>query len=519
MMKARTSLWASLAIAASVGLAGCGGSNDNGDETNPPAEPSTPAKTAMSEEIELSDAQAAALLAVLPDTGNSVELKGGGERAGVTFACTSADPCTITIENSAGTIVATAHSTTSGEVAGTAAGLEPPAIPAVSGASADILEGEIGTSTASGIVGGGTHLEVAGFGAVDGDDAARELDLSDPKDFTQSDDAPAALDGWTGEIWTTGNQIVVRYTNQNVQTVTDGTFRSQYGDKDGGNSDEITSEDSAVFDWKHAESDDLPTGAKVEQFQQDVSFAGTYAEVEGKFSCTGGTCTLALDKDGKIVEGANSVWKFKADDETSAVSYEKADADYLAFGWWRKSVGSNHVGVAVDGFRVLHAGNYSTPYDPGGVTGKATYNGHAAGNYVEGAEETKDREGGEFVADVKLEAVFGAAPTDGTSTITGTISKFRDSSGTPLSGWEVVAKNAADEALAANFTFSGNHGGTAAGKAWAASGGGGSFHGPSANDEQASGVTGWFTASTVSSFGELDSEDDVAVAGAFAATR
>jgi len=31
MMKARTSLWASLAIAASIGLAGCGGSNDNND--------------------------------------------------------------------------------------------------------------------------------------------------------------------------------------------------------------------------------------------------------------------------------------------------------------------------------------------------------------------------------------------------------------------------------------------------------------------------------------------------------
>jgi len=37
MMKARTSLWASLAIAASVGLAGCGGSSNNDGPNDPPA--------------------------------------------------------------------------------------------------------------------------------------------------------------------------------------------------------------------------------------------------------------------------------------------------------------------------------------------------------------------------------------------------------------------------------------------------------------------------------------------------
>ena len=123
MMKARTSLWASLAIAASIGLAGCGGSSDNGDDgaggTQPPPNP----KVDVSEKISLSKAQMAALLAVLPGTGDSVTLESGDIRVGVTFTCASDDPCSITVENSAGTIVAMAHSTTAGEVSGAAAGL------------------------------------------------------------------------------------------------------------------------------------------------------------------------------------------------------------------------------------------------------------------------------------------------------------------------------------------------------------------------------------------------------------
>ncbi len=126
-MNARTSLWASLAIAASLGLAGCGGSSDNDDGAGtqpPPASPPASPKVDVSEKISLSKAQMAALLAVLPDTGDSVALESGESRAAVTFTCASGDdPCSITVENSAGTIVAMAHSTTAGAVSGTAAGL------------------------------------------------------------------------------------------------------------------------------------------------------------------------------------------------------------------------------------------------------------------------------------------------------------------------------------------------------------------------------------------------------------
>ena len=138
-MRARTSLWASMAIAASVGLAGCGGSNDNNEGSNPP-DSTTPTPVDVTADIKLTTAQNAALLSVLPPAGRTSTLNNVGEgdsndnpgavRAGVLFTCVSAYPCTITLENSAGTIVATVHTqhlpgTT---VSGAAAGLRPDAV-------------------------------------------------------------------------------------------------------------------------------------------------------------------------------------------------------------------------------------------------------------------------------------------------------------------------------------------------------------------------------------------------------
>ena len=552
MMKARTSLWASLAIAASIGLAGCGGSNDNDDPTPTGESSGTPTKTAMSADISLTKAQSDALKGELKENGESAELKNGDVRVGVTFACTSADPCTITVENSAGTIVATAHSTTSGTVTGTAAGLEPPAIPAVSGSAATALRTEL--------IGAAGNMPSA---APDGDDNGTEgeaadlsaflkitgfpsgdAELKNPGDddtkFTKSDTAPAALDDWTGETWTTDDQIIVRYTNQSVASA-EGTFRSQFGDKDGGAGDEITNRDTdsedgrqTEWDWDLAESDEFPTGAREETYRKDVSFKGTYGGVEGEFTCMTEPCELALNDDGEIApddgtDGVTSVWKFTADDEGAAVSYDKADSDYLAFGWWRKSVGANHSGI--NDFKAIYSGNSPLGDDDvGDISGKATYNGHAAGNYVKGVKDGTSvaAEGGEFVADVKLVADFEATSGD-ESKITATINKFRDASGDSLGSWEVGMATAEASAghATANIEFAAAESSGAGGsKEWEVADGGGNFYGPTANSAQPTGVAGWFHATT----NDINSatngntagswqDGDVAVAGAFAATR
>ena len=80
--------------------------------------------------VMLTKEQHAALLKVLPDNGDSVTLDIGADgtmRAGVTFTCMSAYPCTVTVSNSAGTIVAMWSSQTLGDgtASAMAMGLEP----------------------------------------------------------------------------------------------------------------------------------------------------------------------------------------------------------------------------------------------------------------------------------------------------------------------------------------------------------------------------------------------------------
>ena len=120
---------ATAAVALSLVLGGCGGSSSKAPEP-PPVEPPEPMPVDVSGEIMLIKEQKAALLKVLPDNGDSVELSAdadGVTRAGVTFTCMSAYPCTVTVSNSAGTIVATWASQTLGDgtASAMAAGLEP----------------------------------------------------------------------------------------------------------------------------------------------------------------------------------------------------------------------------------------------------------------------------------------------------------------------------------------------------------------------------------------------------------
>ena len=237
MMKARTSLWASMAIAASVGLAGCGGSSDN-DETDPPGSTTTPTPVDITANVPLTTAQHAALLVALNEAGETATLNNVGEgdtianpgvtRAGVTFTCVSAYPCTVTLENSADTIVATVHTqhlpgTT---VSGAAAGLRPDAVDAF----ARLNDGSA-TRVRSQLTGTATHdgrpTEIIGMGiggpGVLPEDA--EDDAGMRSDFQANGDELAEDDDLDGDPLTI--QIALPGNSVNLE---DGTTITGGGD-------------------------------------------------------------------------------------------------------------------------------------------------------------------------------------------------------------------------------------------------------------------------------------------------
>ena len=183
---------------------------------------------------------------------------------------------------------------------------------------------------------------------------------------------------------------------------------------------------------------------------QQLRFGGSWRGVDGTFVCQG--CT-AIDKQitakiSKNAEGetqrmfefadTSDVWTFEPTDPNATVNV--ADADYLWFGWWQ-DMPTTTDGTGDQGFRTFAGG--LQPFDTSGsdavqaITGNATYEGSAAGKYVQQAgtvfEPTYIADA--FTATARLTAQFGADNEDGT--IAGTITGFKDSAGQALTGWAV----------------------------------------------------------------------------------
>jgi len=285
--------------------------------------------------------------------------------------------------------------------------------------------------------------------------------------------------------------------------------------------------------------------------------------VAGTLSCSAGCAAGGLINDGGNLRGPSSAtsipagtWRFTATNASATVA--GINADYLAFGWWRES----GTGDTIADFQPAYGGR--VPYSDTtiasagpGLTGKATYEGGAAGNYTMGTANTPERHGGWFVADAKITATFTNNSATGSpdDTIKGEISNFRGEHEELLDGWKFestlrgdlddgtfssvvggVAPTAgppvdyssativregfatipAGSVTAANYSAAvANPSGTAAGVSWDGGAWGGTFYGDdgSAGLTLPSGVAGWFHAHTA------DGAKGVRINGSFAATR
>jgi len=671
MMKARTSLWASLAIAASLGLAGCGGSSDDKDDdmmagadapvptavplpsghglaagttdlasgpttvggttlTCTPAEGSTGCSLTVTEDdvlgthtaaatggtvsVTVEPAPAAMVSLALPE-GNTIRAKltstrtgdadteisesitvDAGETedySGVRFSCPSGGPnCTVKFTLDANEAMATTGGEGNGEA--TAALLSTAAIGTGVGFGTLHAEVRVEPDAAAGRPAAGAR---SGFGKLadrlgfphsderlnaDGDlvtaansgtVADRQLKGPVGQDFAEvthaAAEAPSAWTGWMGKAWTGGDETLVRFDNQGTGM----SFAAKYGNKSGSSNDvtPTATTDAGPAFWDFArttpaagQSGPVSVSTNTDGTAQ-YSIPATFDGVAGTLSCSAGCGNLVNDGgDLRGVSGTNNGnptganWKFTATDANAAVGGIKAD--YLAFGWWREA----GTGDTIADFEPVYGGR--VPFSDtaiaaadgtGGLAGKATYEGGAAGNYTMGSANSPDRHGGWFVADAKITATFDNPSAAGVAadrdTIKGEISNFRGAHEGLLDGWklestlkgdldagtfssvrtvvgpvatdysnasvtqpgfEIPASSGSTSHATALAATTVNLSGTAAGKSWAGGAWGGTFYGnPSASNTLPSGVAGWFHANTA-----VGSEA-VAIQGSFAATR
>ena len=218
-----------------------------------PVPPPEPMPTDVSGDVALIAEQRAALLAVLPNSGDSVELMVDAEgvmRERVTFTCMSDYPCTITITNSAGTIVATyASQVLGGTASAMASGLEPSVE-----AFADLNPGSTLSIRNLVVTGDGTTaptgltptelvgMEIGGPGVLNADDAGLRGSI-DPNsaDAGGTASGPGAVPGLTGGSMLTGADHGFDASMSDIAPAPDGwgmkTLFRDWGDAPGDTTD------------------------------------------------------------------------------------------------------------------------------------------------------------------------------------------------------------------------------------------------------------------------------------------
>ena len=254
-----------------------------------------------------------------------------------------------------------------------------------------------------------------------------------------------------------------------------------------------TSGRQVTFD-ANADSDDAGSVPDI------VQIMGTWQGAAGAFRCNPATnaCTVRGTNEGLVFEGGESGegWSF---DANAGAMVSVADTMYMHFGWWLREAKSDGA-LTVEMFA---GGNAEFPNDDvNDVTGKATYEGRAAGKFSIEAAPGGDPMAGHWTAMAMLEADFGADNAGGT--IKGAISDFT------AAGYEVdwkVDLNSIDIAGAADAPdFAGGNTAWTIGGEKAAAGGeweGDFYNTLRRNDGAPTGVAGTFS-TVYGSVGEMD---------------
>jgi len=184
-------------------------------------------------------------------------------------------------------------------------------------------------------------------------------------------------------------------------------------------------------------------------------FEGNFNGVPGTYTCDG-TCSATLEA-GKLTS-LTGTWNFTPNDVKSTIPGVDHDSDFLAFGWWLRSVTDEDgettysIGTFAEGATLYTVANAQE------LVGTASYSGPAAGKFARKTlapnGEVDGLDAGHFDADASLKAYFGGGDVAANKhfTISGTVTNFRDGNNDPIdAGWTV-------ELMKAGFAASGDNG-------------------------------------------------------------
>ena len=184
-----------------------------------------------------------------------------------------------------------------------------------------------------------------------------------------------------------------------------------------------------------------------------ATFDGNFNGIPGTYTCDG-TCMATLS--GGKLTSLTGTWNFTPDNAKAMIPGVDHDGDFLAFGWWLRSVPVDDA----DEDNAYTVGTFATgsvPYtvamaQRAAVTGTAKYSGPAGGKF---ALKTLNSDGsvatlraGHFTADASLTATFAQTSTSSIApnqlhSITGTVNNFEDGYGNDIdSNWSVTLMKA-----------------------------------------------------------------------------
>lgn len=154
-------------------------------------------------------------------------------------------------------------------------------------------------------------------------------------------------------------------------------------------------------------------------------FSGSFDGASGHFECTE-TCTVAHEG-GSIYNLSSGTWTFTTAKTARA---PVPDDSYMYFGWWQREQKSD----GALSFEMFSGGMHPVTNIPDALTGTATYNGPAVGQYAIYQPLGTQTASGSFTARAELTADFGAADAEGT--LSGRVTNFSNAS-----DWSVTLKS------------------------------------------------------------------------------